>query len=247
MPYRRKRKTVRRRYGNQRRVAYGGARTRSDLFRYNMSQPRFGIMPSGGLPDKLLTKFVYSDTITITDNGTPASAAYYQYRLNSIFDPDYTNGTGENGQPYMRDQLSAFYKYAVIYACKVEICVMGGSSSAIPHAVSIRPTLSSAAPTDWHLENERPYSKRACLGIGTDKAKLKAYYPIHKIFGCRKSTLEDDDHRITIGSNPNQVVYLNIVQTPIPESASTSTEVYYYAVKLSYYTKLYQTVDQVAS
>lgn len=246
MPYRRKRRTGRRRrYGNQRKVAYGSSRKYAS--NVLVHQPKFGYMPNGGLPEALFTKFVYSDTITITDNGVAGSASYYQYRLNSIFDPDYTNGTGENGQPYMRDQLTAFYKYAVIYACKVEICVMGGGSATIPHTISIRPTLQSSAPTDWHLENERPWSKRACLGIGTDRATLKAYYPMHKLLGVKKSSMENSDYRISIGSSPNTVVYLNIVQSPIPESTSTSTETYYYAVRLSYYTKLYQTNDQIAS
>lgn len=243
-------KRVRRKRINKRRkyARSGYSSTRNVSLPYSRTQmmgPAIGLLPKGGLPSKLLTTFSYSDIWSMTDTGTSGVAKYQQFRLTSIFDPDYSNGAS-NGQPYMRDQLSQFYNYAVIYAAKVKLCVMGGSTTTKPHNVVMRPTASSAAPTDIRLEAERPRAKVACLSNQTDKAVLKAYYPIHSLFGIKKSTLEDDQYRISIGSSPVNNLYLNIVQSAVP-TTDTGTEPLYYTINIKYYCKLYSYVDQAAS
>jgi hypothetical protein len=116
-----------------------------------------GILPRGGLPEKLYTVFCYSDSFSLTDTGTAGVAQYWQGRLNSIFDPNYSNN-GSNGQPYMRDELVPFYNYAVIYGCSIELCALSGTAATYPHLITVRPTTSASAPTDALLEKERPRS-----------------------------------------------------------------------------------------
>lgn len=242
------RKYVRKRRIRKKRVYrnYGiGGRTRYSV---NIAKPMarlgYGILPNGGLPDKCFTKFVYMDNIKLTGTGTTTVAQVYQYRINSLFDCDLT-GTGH--QPYMRDQLTAFYKYACIYGCKVEICVNAMSTTTQPHLVVVRATRQSSSPTNITLESERAFSKQVCVNAGgADSKRIKMYVPLHKLFGIRKSTLEDDDFRITIGSNPSQVAYLNIVQAPIPDTDTTAQDLAY-TIKLSFYTKLWSVVDQIES
>lgn len=244
MPYKRRQ----RRRKNKKIVPASLRQTGKVLFtrsRYGrLMQPTVGILPKGGLPDKLFTSFTYNDSFTLTDNGTADVAVYRQYRLNSLFDPDYT-GTGE--QPYMRDQLSAFYSKAVIYGCKVRICVMGSSSTTLPHVVTMRPSISASAPTDANLEIERPRSKKICLSSQQDKGILSTYYRIQDLFGISKATLESDQYVISIGSNPARALYLNVVQSPLPIATSTATESLYYTITMKFYCKLYDYKDQSSS
>lgn len=247
MPYKRKRRINRKK--KYQRTGYSSTRNiGSDVSRSQIRTmgPSIGILPKGGLPNKLLTTFSYSDNWDMQDSPVSSVAKYQQFRLTSIFDPDYSNGAS-NGQPYMRDQLSAFYNYAVIYAAKVKLCIMGASTTTVPHQIIMRPTSSSGAPTDARLEAERPRAKTACLSSQQDKAILKGYYPIHSIFGIKKATLEDDEYRISIGSSPVNNLYLNIVQTVLPATTSGSTEKLYYTINIKYYCKLYNYKDQVAS
>ena len=67
-------------------------------------------------PKSMAVKLTYCDVITVpnTDTGTAA----YRFRLNSIFDPDYTGG---GHQPRGHDQWASIYsKYCVIGA-KVKV------------------------------------------------------------------------------------------------------------------------------
>lgn len=251
MPYKRKQRKNRNRRFAGRKVAWAPSRTHGRLTSTivgkggsSLNKLTIGYLPRGGLPEKLYTTFTFNHTFTLTDNGSANSAVYQQYRLNSLFDPDL----GANAdQPYMRDQLTAFYGKAVIYGAKVKVCVMGSASTSTPHVVTMRPSMSSSAPTDAQLEIERPRCKKVCLSSQEDKGVLSHYYKIHDLFGIKKSSLEDSQHVITIGANPSKVAYLNITQSPIPINTSTATETLYYSVVIRYYCKLMDYVDQAAS
>lgn len=61
-----------------------------------------------GFPSQLRTKLRYCDVITLTST---ASVGTYTFRMNSLFDPDFTS---IGHQPYYYDQLAALYnRYAV--------------------------------------------------------------------------------------------------------------------------------------
>lgn len=201
-----------------------------------------GYLPNG-LPRQVFTSLTYTQSFTVSDTGVSTVAAYYQYRLNSLFDPDYS---GVGHQPYMRDTLSTLYRYAVIYATKVELYVASNTSMSLPHGINIRATRSAAAPTDFDLERERPYGKSLVVSPAQDKGRLKLFIRHHQIFGIKKDTLEDDRYRISVGSNPTETVFLNIVQSPLPKT-STATETVEYSIRMKFYLKYYDRIDQVSS
>lgn len=63
-----------------------------------------------GFPTEIRTSLRYSDVITLTS--TANAVANHVFRMNSLFDPDFT-GTGH--QPYYFDQLATIYqRYTVI-------------------------------------------------------------------------------------------------------------------------------------
>ena len=206
-----------------------------------------GFLPRGGLPEKLYTTFTYTDSWQLQDTGTAGVAQYWQGRLNSIFDPNFSNN-GSNTQPYMRDEIVPFYSKAVIYGCAVELCAISDTAQTKPHVITMRPSLSASAPTDSLLEKERPRAVSKCLLAGSNgKVVFKKYYSMASLLGIKKSSLEDDTYAINIGSNATNTVYLNITQSPMPVPSSIATELVNYAIKMKYYVKLYGYVDQAAS
>jgi len=63
-----------------------------------------------GFPTELRTTLRYSDVVTLTSTGN--AVTNYVFRMNSLFDPDFT-GTGH--QPYYFDQFATIYqRYTVI-------------------------------------------------------------------------------------------------------------------------------------
>lgn len=70
-----------------------------------------------GFSDSLTTNLVYADSIVLTPSaGTPTPL--YAYRLNSVYDPDFT---GIGGQPYWYDQLTAVYSRYIVVGAKMSV------------------------------------------------------------------------------------------------------------------------------
>lgn len=67
-----------------------------------------------GFPDTLRTKLHYCDVVQLA--ASAGAPGIYQFRMNSLFDPDYT-GTGH--QPQWFDQLAAVYATYRVYAAKI--------------------------------------------------------------------------------------------------------------------------------
>lgn len=69
-----------------------------------------------GFPDRLKTRLQYCDVVQLAASaGTPA---LYQFRMNGLYDPDYT-GTGH--QPQWFDQLSAVYQTYRVLGSKITV------------------------------------------------------------------------------------------------------------------------------
>lgn len=68
-----------------------------------------------GFPDRLRTNLVYGDVLTLTS--TAGSRAVNTFRLNSLFDPDYTQ-TGH--QPQWYDQYTAIYGQYRVLGAKIK-------------------------------------------------------------------------------------------------------------------------------
>lgn len=73
--------------------------------------PRRGIT---GFPQELRTTLRYSDVVVLTS--TVGSVSTYSFRLNSLYDPDFT-GTGH--QPYYFDQFAALYQRYCVKGAKI--------------------------------------------------------------------------------------------------------------------------------
>lgn len=69
-----------------------------------------------GFPDRLRTKLHYCDVVQLS--ASAGSPGLWQFRMNGMFDPDYT-GTGH--QPQWYDQLSAVYSFATVVASKIKV------------------------------------------------------------------------------------------------------------------------------
>lgn len=67
-----------------------------------------------GFPDRLQTKLHYCDVVLLS--ASAGSPGLYQFRMNSLFDPDYSN---VGHQPQWYDQLSAVYNYYTVTGSKI--------------------------------------------------------------------------------------------------------------------------------
>lgn len=98
------------------------ARTKSRMFTPPLTKT--GLIRAGtisglsrtdfGFPDRVKTKLHYCDVVQLA--ASAGNPAIYQFRMNDLFDPDYT-GTGH--QPQWFDQLAAVYSNYKVLGSKI--------------------------------------------------------------------------------------------------------------------------------
>lgn len=227
------RKMAKRKYGYQRRY-----NNRSNY--YNRKGTRLSKITTG-LPNNLLTKLTYVDSIKLDNTGSPGIAATQQFRLNSLYDPDYTN-TGH--QPYLYDQLAALYAHYCVYGVKVEFSV-GTETTTSPVLIAVQPTTAISTPSDAELGAERPNSNLLVVDAGGAAQKFSKYYKIADVFGVTKrNILTDDLFQSAITTSPTRIAYLNISAVSQDKAVVCTAN---FTFKLTFYARFNLRIDQSES
>jgi len=164
---------------------------------------------TSALPDTYYTKLNYSELGALNYGGAGA-AATYQFRMNSLYDADYTGG---GHQPYGFDQLAALYNKYRVYGCKWVVTWSNQSSTYwFDVCTFMRPT--ADLPTTIQDCLELPYVKRGVLApVGSSHCTIvqKGYGSINKLYGIGKQQLRIDDiYSSLVNTNPSSTPYLNI-------------------------------------
>lgn len=130
----------------------------------------------------------------------------WQFRLNSLFDPDFT-GTG--AQPTTFDQWSALYDRYRVLACEADISVVGANGNALTAAfapgVDAAPTLTfqGVAGDRNAVIGHQPYM---------NLSKIKRTYLIKDIFGIDEEAMMSElNYSGTPSTSAPSVAYLNVV------------------------------------
>lgn len=188
----------------------------------------------GGLPTKLRVKLRYAYTAVLSYSASPS---IQQFRLNSLFDPDYTNvGT----QPPYRDQLAGWFnKYRVIGAkWRVRACYGSGTVQAIVVGTSKDSTL----PADLQAALCQPGVKSELLPVYGDQVQIQGYTKMCDVFGVDKAeTLTDTDYASTMSTSPANTAFLNIWTQQVSGTTASTAGL---MVDLTFYAELFDPIIQ---
>lgn len=185
-------------------------------------------------------KHVYVDNYKLDNTGGTTVAATQQFRLNSLYDPDFTN-TGH--QPYYYDQIAALYAEYCVYGVLVDLYA-GSESVNSPILLTIAPSLASSLPSDASLGLERPQAIRLFIDAGGASQRLYKYFKIYEILGVPKSECFIDDALSASGTNPSRPVYLNMSAICSDTGVTCTLNV---NVKFTFYCKWSKRIDQTES
>lgn len=156
----------------------------------------------------------------------------YQFRANSIFDPDYT---GVGHQPRGHDQYANFFRTYRVHAVLVEVFVENNTAFS-QSLVAIYPHKSASYPLDVTAIMESPDIKYRVMN---DEKPLvfRKYVTMASLFGKRKSVINSDlDYTAAFGTNPEVQGYISVI---LANMAGASGDISYVArVKLTYYTEM---------
>lgn len=179
------------------------------------------------LPNRYVTKLVYHDTYST--GAMTSTVGGNQFRANSLNDPDST-GVGHQARGY--DQLKVLYHRARVTAVKIEVW----STVTIGPAASCTITVLPSAVTGPTTPNDMYESKNNKMRVIGNDGRVhyqKAYIPIYKIEGVKKSVVENDDlYTHTVDVNPAINPRVAALFASMDESSPTTV---IYNVRLTYF------------
>ncbi len=136
----------------------------------------------------------------LTPNATLGSLYSYQFRGNSVYDPDYT---GSGAQPTGFDQWSAFYNEYCVLSSRVDLECLCTTAAGVEYVVY--PSYNANLPSTTLDASSRPYAQRCFLlnsGNGV-KGSLRSSMSTAQMMGVREEAIVDDDaYGATVAANP---------------------------------------------
>lgn len=194
-----------------------------------------------------LTKFcrlVYSGTYSLTTGAAGSLGSEQVFRLNSLYDPDFTS---IGHQPRGHDSLALLYKQYKVYGVHVDLEMLDPTADGI-HVVGqvLTPQNSGAASIagqSGSVVAENPFTFiRNINNSGSQRVRYKQYLPMSRLVGCTplqfKATIASP-FTATFGTNPTDVPLLRLASGSARGNAGDTVLV---QVRLTYYTMCYERI-----
>lgn len=173
-------------------------------------------------PNTRVCRHKYMDNI-IVPSGAAGASSIYQFRANSVFDPDYT---GVGHQPMFHDEMLAQYKYYTVLKCYIRIRIPANSTT--NQSVALWCDDDDSVPGSAYSTFEQ---HKFVGAMKVDKRNspliMKGWYDACKWNKVNLSgLLGDDKHKTAVGSNPDTttVKYFTLYCAPVNGSDSLQTQ-----------------------
>jgi len=169
---------------------------------YKKKQYKRSIIPSAPA-NNYMVKLNYTENIRL--DTLLGSIGSYVYRINDLFDPNFS-GTGH--QPYFRDQMYALYNYGKVLSASIKCNILTNSNMA-PCYVVLTPLQSGVFDTNLETAAERKGSKETYLN-GNHVKTLTCSSTVDYYFGQAKGTtlhdttyLQNSTTALSVGNRMN--------------------------------------------
>lgn len=203
---------------------------------------RSGYAPVTQITSKRTVVFPYPSG-PLLGEAAAGAGFIWSYRVNSLFDPDFTSA---GNQPLGFDQFSALYgRYAVIHT-RFEI--QYANTTSLPVRIGYFLSPQSTAPAASGVWSVQPFGRSTTLGpigSGKDVLTLRGSTNLFTELGVTKRQYQDEaDFSATTSANPLRVLYLHIFTHGITASGNATVAAF---VKMYQTAELSQLVSQTYS
>lgn len=173
-----------------------------------ISQPLRIVRGLSPFPNVKVVRHKYCDNFQFGAAGA-SGISYYQWRANSMYDPDYT---GVGHQPMFRDEMAAQYQHYTILSSYIKVTFPPEQTNQQNICLYVDDDDSIPVNMTTAVEQHRYYS-----GVKLDKRheplQLTARYNAAKWEKTTNAGLMADDAKKTgVGSNPSDPVYFTCLR-----------------------------------
>lgn len=203
---------------------------------FNKLGGQISTLRGNNLPDRMLIKFKYAD---VGQTNTSIFDIKKQYRLNSIYDPNYAlGGTSCAGFAQWRNLYSRYRVYKVDYAITL-VNVQGAQSI----AGAVVP-----APATFTLYNygelaTQPMARSFLLAPvqGMNRKVIKGSIYLPRLEGLKNNQYMANENMSSVMSgNPPDSNFLYIISQQVDNGASGTPNVLQWSITMTFHTELYQ-------
>jgi len=167
-----------------------------------------------GMSNKQIVKLRYASNTRLT--GGVSNLRELQFRLNGLFDPDFSLG---GHQPMGFDEWSAFYGRYRVKSAKCKIRAVSNTTVNVPMAVIAYPSNSSATVGNLSAALEQSLNTTSTFKILNSNSPAVAIgksYSIHSITGQTPQQYNaDEDSQALVSADPVTIANMHIVVASI--------------------------------
>lgn len=195
------------------------------------------------MPSQLNTKFRYVSDQKQFITGV-AGVPVEVFRLNSLFDPEFT---GVGHQPLNWDQITPFYQFYRVNGVKVIIRFFGSPNDGMRVGYKARNSTDSYNTALRTCSQIRETQNTRIKIVNSDSPArdgvVSHYFPLSRLQGISRLKFNiDDTYTATTVTNPVNSMFLDVFASgPVDNSAGFSIN---YTVELIYYTTMFGLITQ---
>lgn len=212
---------------------------RKRTYKRTVKGPFKAYVSNDPFPPRKACKLTIMEKVTLTAGTAGIFGTEFVMRLNSLYDPNFTEA---GHQPYGFDSMAALYRKYIVNAVKIEILFTDPSQDGMVGGAFIQPSGGSATLTaeTWESATEKPMMvTRVINNTGSQKAMVKQFFKMNTIEGLSKVQYNASlsNYSALVTANPTSTPYLRIAAANVQDATSG----YMYAsVKITYYCQFWE-------
>lgn len=227
------------------RAQYGGAK-RQGYQRGGLDYITGKLMSNATFPQSMYMEHKYLDVLyRLNETITGSIGSEYNFRLNSLFDPDFTSS---GHQPTFFDQMTAIYAKYAVYAVRINIRIVDANEEHAALVVCVKSSGGSSAPIaslPVAIAAEKPGIMVIDSKPGRGGCWDSGWMSISDLEGASRAMIMGDiSYSGTAGGNPTTGPYLVL---GVGNWASATGTAMRFVVEINYKAKWYAPVTAAQS
>lgn len=163
------------------------------------------------VPSRFTGNMRYSTVLALSP--AAGSVATNVFRVNSVYDPDFT---GVGGSVVGYSQLSAMYgRYRVLSAIAEVTFLNTSATTPLTCFIAVNPVTTVGISLNQILAQRHVWTRSIGTSTGAASVFHRVQVPVHRIYGVPAAQVKnEDDFAAVTGTNPNNGVYMHVGALP---------------------------------